>query len=156
MRVELRQSRAAKDRTPWSRDAPPDVTMIPALPEDHQAIEEWMASRNRDLRDALEFRSADVISFVSNPLAQGAANLAARRASALALQSMEVQTSLRRMGAFSEVRGPVTVYGASEWVRLSILVQQRGLSAVVPDCRQRKSAPLQWIHQAFWMFWSSI
>ena len=64
--VELRQSRVAKDRTPWSGDAPPDVTMIPALPEDHQAIEEWMASRNRDLRDALEFGSADVIWFISN------------------------------------------------------------------------------------------
>ena len=98
--VELRQSRVAKDRTPWSGDAPPDVTMIPALLEDHQAIEEWMASRNRDSRDALEFGSADVISFVSNLLAQGAAKLAARRASAVALQSMEVQTSLgSRMGA---------------------------------------------------------
>ena len=44
--------------------------------------------------------SADVISFVSNLLAQGAAKLAARRASALALQSMEAQTSLgSRMGA---------------------------------------------------------
>ncbi len=97
--VELRQSRVAKDRTPWSGDALPDVTMIHALPEDHQAIEEWMASRNLDLRDAL-FGLADVISFVSNLLAQGAAKLAARRASAVVLQSMEVQTSLgSRMGA---------------------------------------------------------
>ena len=92
--VELRQSRVAKDRTPWSGDAPPDVTMIPALPEDHQAIEEWMASRNQDLRDALEFGSADVISFVSNLLAQGVGKLAARRASTVVLQSMEVQSSL--------------------------------------------------------------
>ena len=66
----------------------------PPLPEDHQAIEEWMTSRNRDLRDTLEFGSADVISFVSNLLARGTAKLAARRASALSLQSMEVQTSL--------------------------------------------------------------
>ena len=89
--LELRQSRV---RTPWSGDARPDVTNSPPLPKDRQAIEEWMASRNRDLRDALEFGSADVISFVSNLLAQGVVKLAAQRASALALQSMEVQTSL--------------------------------------------------------------
>ena len=38
-------------------DAFPDVTKL-AFP-DHHAIEVWMASRNRDLRDALEFGSAE-------------------------------------------------------------------------------------------------
>ena len=49
------------------------------MPDDHQAIEEWMAARNQHLRDALEFGTADVISQVSNMLAQGAAKLAAQR-----------------------------------------------------------------------------
>ena len=91
---ELRRSRVPKDATSWVGDAHPDLSSIPPLPDDHQAIEEWMNSRNRHLRDALEFGSADVISQVSNMLAQGAAKLAARRASALALQeqSTEVQT----------------------------------------------------------------
>ena len=46
--LELRQSRV--DRTSWSGDARPDVSSIPLLPDDHQAIEERMNSRNRELR----------------------------------------------------------------------------------------------------------
>ena len=96
---ELRRNRVPKDTTPWAGDAAPDLSSIPPLPDDHQAIEEWMTSRNGDLRNALEFGSADVISQVSIMLAQGAAKLAARRASALALQPMEVQSLGSRMVA---------------------------------------------------------
>ena len=58
-----------------------------------------MTARNRDLRNVLEFGFADVISQVSNMLAQGAARLAAQRASALALQPKEVQSLGSRMVA---------------------------------------------------------
>ena len=93
---ELRRSRAPKAKS-WGGDGPPDLSNIPPLPDDHQAIEEWMNARNCDLRDALEFGSADVISQVSNMLAQGASKMSTlSRVSALALQgqSMDVQTSL--------------------------------------------------------------
>ena len=80
---EPAESRAeGQDFMEW--DAFPDVTSIPPLPEDHQA---------RGVGDA--------ISFVSNLLAQRVAELAVRRASALALHSMKVQTYLgSRMVAF--------------------------------------------------------
>ena len=47
---ELRRSRAPKDKTSWAGDAPPDVSSIPLVPDDHQAIEEWMT---------VEIRSAE-------------------------------------------------------------------------------------------------
>ena len=71
------------------------------LPDDHQAIEEWMTARNQDLRNALEFGTADVISQVSNMLAQEASKLAAQRG-ALDLQPMEVQSFGSRMADASE------------------------------------------------------
>ena len=93
---ELRRSHAPKARS-WCGNGPPDLSNIPPLPDDHQAIEEWMNARNCNLRDALEFGSADVISQVSNMLAQGASKLSTlSRVSAVALQgqAMDVQTSL--------------------------------------------------------------
>ena len=93
---ELRWS-PAKKASSWSGDGPPDLNNVSPLPDDHQAIEEWMNARNCNLRDPLEFGSADVISQVSNLLAQGASKMATlSRVSALALQeqSMDVQTPL--------------------------------------------------------------
>ena len=93
---ELRRSRAPKARS-WGGDGQPDLSNIPPLPDDHQAIEEWMNARNCDLQDALEFGPADVISQVSNMQAQGASKMATlTRVSALALQgqSINVQISL--------------------------------------------------------------
>ena len=93
---ELRRSRAPKARS-WCGDGPPDLSDIPPLPDDRQAIEEWMNARNCDLRDALEFGSADVVTQVSNMLAQGASKmLTLSRVSTVALQgqAMDVQTSL--------------------------------------------------------------
>ena len=52
--------------TSWVGCTPRFEQHLP-LPDDH-AIEEWMNSRHEDLRDALEFGSADVISQVSNLL----------------------------------------------------------------------------------------
>ena len=95
---ELRRSRAPKDKKSWAGDAPPDLSSIPPVPDDHQAIEEWMTARNQDLRNALEFGTADVISQVSNMLAQEASKLAAQRG-ALVLQPMEVQSLGSRMVA---------------------------------------------------------
>ena len=88
---ELRRSRAPKDKTSWAGEAPPDLSSIPPVPDDHQAIVEWMTARNRDLRNALEFGTADVISQVSIMLAQGATKLAAQRG-ALVLHPMDVQS----------------------------------------------------------------
>ena len=42
---ELRRSRAPKARS-WCGDGPPDLSNIPPLPDDRQAIEEWMNARN--------------------------------------------------------------------------------------------------------------
>ena len=71
---ELR-GRAPKARS-WGGDGPPDLNNVPPLPTNHQAIEEWVNARNCGLRDALEFGYADVISQVSNMLAQGALKMA--------------------------------------------------------------------------------
>ena len=92
---ELR-SRAPKARS-WGGDGPPDLNNVPPLPTNHQAIEEWVNARNCGLRDALEFGYADVISQVSNVLAQGASKMATLSivpALALQVQSMDVQTPL--------------------------------------------------------------
>ena len=92
---ELR-SRAPKARS-WGGDGAPDLNNVPQLPTNHQAIEEWVNARNCGLRDALEFGYADVISQVSNVLAQGASKMATLSivpALALQVQSMDVQTPL--------------------------------------------------------------
>ena len=50
---ELRRSRAPKARS-WGGNAPPDLSNIPPLPDDHQAIEEWM--RDTHLNDTMRVR----------------------------------------------------------------------------------------------------
>ena len=85
---ELRRS-SPKARS-WGGDGPPHLNNVPPLVDDRQAIEEWM----NELRSV---GSADVISQVSNMLAQGASKMATlSRVSAFVLQeqSMDVQTSL--------------------------------------------------------------
>ena len=57
-----------------------------------------MTARNRDLRNFLEVGFADVISQVSNMLAQGAARLAAQRASALAVHAQGGSVSWQSHG----------------------------------------------------------
>ena len=41
---ELRRSRAPKDKTSSPGDAPPDLSSIPPVPDNHQATEEWMTA----------------------------------------------------------------------------------------------------------------
>ena len=64
------------------------------MPDQAQDVEQWMNTRNFDLRDALEFGSPAVISHVSNLLAQGAAKLASfpRGGVVLDPNAMEVVT----------------------------------------------------------------
>ena len=56
---ELRGSRAPKAR-PWCGDGPPDVSVIRTMPDHFHILQGWLNTRNRELRDALEFRSPDV------------------------------------------------------------------------------------------------
>ena len=75
---ELRRSRAVKAR-PWCGEGPPDVSVIPPIPDHQQDLEEWMNSRNCGLRDAFEFGSPEVVARVSTLLAQGASRMASMR-----------------------------------------------------------------------------
>ena len=75
---ELRRSRAPKAR-PWSVDGPPDFSVIRTMPDHFHNLQEWLNTRNRELRDSLEFRSPDVIAHLSHLLPQGASQWAAIR-----------------------------------------------------------------------------
>ena len=122
---ELRRSRAPMASS-WSGDGRPDLNNVPPLPDDHHAIEEWMIARDCDLPDALEFGSADVISQVSNMLAQGASKMATlSRVSALALygQSMDVQTSLGTHMCAVMQQTPSGGLSAGEGIEFSIDIE---------------------------------
>ena len=69
---ELRRNRAPKARS-WGGDGPTDFNNVPPLPDDHQGIKERV-DECEELQSAgcLEFGFVDVISQVSNMLAQGA------------------------------------------------------------------------------------
>ena len=94
--AELRQSRVAKDRTPWSGGCASRCDHDPCIarrPPGHRRVDGFKKPRFAG-RPRVRVSGRDLVL-----LAQGAAKLAVRRASALALQSMEVQTSLgSRMG----------------------------------------------------------
>ena len=113
--VELRQSRVAKDRTPWSGDAPPDVIMIPALPEDHQAIEEWMASRNRRFagRSRVRVSRRDL-----------------------------VRTRSTKIGSAEGIRSCVAVHGGSDFSRKSHGCPHRRIRRQAKVCRRRRALNL--------------
>ena len=89
---ELRRSRAVKARA-WCGEGPPDVSVIPPIPDHLQDLEEWMNGRNCELRDALEFGSPEVVGCVSTLLAQGASRMASMRKGAAAqeLVAMDLQ-----------------------------------------------------------------
>ena len=89
---DLRRSRAVKAR-PWCGQGPPDVSAIPPIPDHHQDLEEWMNSRNCELRDALEFGSPEVVACVSTLLAQGASRMASMRKGAAAQERWICKTA---------------------------------------------------------------
>ena len=62
------------------------------MPDHFHNLQEWLNTRNRELRDALEFRSPDVIAHLSHLLSQGASQLASicQGASAQDPNAMEV------------------------------------------------------------------
>ena len=99
-------------------------------PRTGRRIEEQMASRNWDLRDTLEFGSADVISFVSNLLAQGATKLAARKAQNVS-------------------RGHPSVRAAEQMFRIGVVISVFDWMCSVSNCRQH---PISW--ESFGSEWS--
>ena len=60
----------------WFSDGPTELAKVPPMPSDLQDLEGWLANRNCELRNALEFGDAASIAKLGILLSEGASMLA--------------------------------------------------------------------------------